>query len=236
MPCTSHPQSSNIDCPGCIANARAPANPNCPLCYGDGWQEPFPGTVEESCVAIPCDCWVEEAESERPDRPADVDRDGWLDGVTKMHAKYHGGKLDPARVDTIVMHCGSSDRETWGAYFQNPVARDDDGNLYHRKVSTHFGVRDDGRVEQYVPYDYAAWHSGVANFTSLGWEHRGPWRRDDWTEEAIASTCRLILFLSVTYPITRVVSHRFLCPKRRSDPGPHFPWDKIEALGLEVRP
>lgn len=57
--------------------------------------------------------------------------------------------------------------------------------------------------------------------------------RDEYSPWQVEATARIVRHCWVKYPNLRhVVSHAKLDPGRRSDPGPHFPWDRFRELVL----
>ena len=106
-----------------------------------------------------------------------------------------------------------------------------------RKVSSHFLIRRDGALVQFVSTLQRAWHAGVSNWQgrercndfSVGIELEG----SDF--EAIEATQyktlkQLIACLNKTYPIKALVGHSDIAPGRKTDPGPFFEWEKIKDI------
>lgn len=208
MPCEQHPESSHLDCLDCMALDWTPY-------------------IEDE---------GDEAPTIIPTPSPDADNDGWLDGVPVIRAKFYGRRFKPGEVTSIVCHCGSSDRFTFGRYFQNPRALKD-GKLVYRHVSTHCGISDEGAIEQYVPYTNASWNCGVANFSTMSFEGQGPHTRKDRPQAFYDSLKWLVDQWLVLYPtITTVYSHRYLCPRTRRDPGPGLDWTLFEERDLVVQP
>lgn len=110
-------------------------------------------------------------------------------------------------------------------------------NLRALKVSSHFFVRRDGRVVQFVPCTLRAWHAGVSSWRgrsacndfSIGIEFEGC---DDLPYESVQyGVCnRLLRALIRVYPLRAAVGHCDIAPGRKTDPGPCFEWQRIEAL------
>ena len=107
--------------------------------------------------------------------------------------------------------------------------------IYTRKVSSHFLIRRDGALIQFVSTLQRAWHAGVSqwqgrercNDFSVGVELEG----DDFSafESAQYQTLNdLIKLLKKTYPIQHIAGHSDIAPGRKTDPGPYFNWQQIK--------
>jgi AmpD protein len=89
---------------------------------------------------------------------------------------------------------------------------------------------------QFVPCTLRAWHAGASawmgrercNDFSIGIELEGS---DDsaFTEAQYATLIPLVQQLRRTYPIRAVVGHSDIAPGRKTDPGPHFEWQRFRA-------
>jgi N-acetylmuramoyl-L-alanine amidase len=119
------------------------------------------------------------------------------------------------------------------------------------KVSSHYLVHEDGRIDQLVPEARRAWHAGLSswqgvtdiNSCSIGIEIVNPGHefgyRDfpDAQVEAVISLCRDIIARH-DIPSARVLAHSDIAPERKQDPGEKFPWARLAAsgVGLWVEP
>lgn len=108
--------------------------------------------------------------------------------------------------------------------------------IYTRKVSSHFLIRRDGALIQFVSTLQRAWHAGASqwqgrercNDFSVGIELEG----SDFEafEPAQYKTLNLLLkALKKTYPIQQIVGHSDIAPGRKTDPGPYFEWANITS-------
>ena len=107
------------------------------------------------------------------------------------------------------------------------------------QVSSHFLIRRDGELLQFVSCDERAWHAGRSQFRgrencndfSIGIELEG---LEGETFEA-AQYQRLAPLLSAMaahYPVRHVAGHEHVAPGRKIDPGPGFDWAALrQQLG-----
>jgi len=104
------------------------------------------------------------------------------------------------------------------------------------RVSSHFLIRRDGEVVQYVPCEMRAWHAGVSqwkgrercNDFSIGIELEGA---DDvpFSEPQYEALARLTRELFAKYGELDIAGHSDIAPGRKTDPGPFFDWDRYRA-------
>lgn len=206
-----------------------PFDPECRQCGGTGYVDFYTSHLDHS-VAQRCNCDTLNSDM--------WSGDGWMYGALTVPARFYGALLVPADVRRVVLHCGNSDRETFAAYFQNPIERDPDGQRRWRVVSAHFAVLDNGIAQQMVPVNRVAWHAQGNNTQSIGIEMRGPYTRDDWPDIVVERVVEIVRAMCLMYPIEQVCSHRSLAPYRRNDPGRNFPWVALgdRLLGLVITP
>lgn len=111
------------------------------------------------------------------------------------------------------------------------------------EVSAHFLIRRDGELVQYVSCNDRAWHAGVSKFDTrescndfaIGIELEGT---DDiaYTDNQYRVLIDLSNTLMRVYPKLnkeRIVGHCDIAPKRKTDPGKSFDWDRFKADLLE---
>lgn len=108
------------------------------------------------------------------------------------------------------------------------------------RVSTHFLVRRNGEIVQYVPVHKRAWHAGVSSYKgreacndfSVGIELEGtdeiPYEESQYQVLAELAAC-----LIDSYPALNaedIAGHSDIAPGRKTDPGPAFRWDYFREL------
>ena len=104
-------------------------------------------------------------------------------------------------------------------------------------MSSHFLIRRDGEIIQFVACDQRAWHAGESSWRgrercndfSIGIELEGtddvPF--EDVQYERLAELTRA---LNANYQITDIVGHSDIAPGRKTDPGPCFDWVRYRSL------
>jgi AmpD protein len=104
------------------------------------------------------------------------------------------------------------------------------------KVSSHFLVRRDGELIQFVPCTRRAWHAGASawqgrercNDFSIGIELEGS-DFERFTAAQYKTLGQLTKALRAAYPIADVVGHSDIAPGRKTDPGPYFDWARYRS-------
>ena len=119
----------------------------------------------------------------------------------------------------------------------NPEAHPYYATLSGLKVSSHFFIRRDGEIIQFVACNQRAWHAGASNWLgkarcndfSIGIELEGsddtPFTDAQYTVLAALTQC-----LCAQYPIADIVGHSHIAPERKTDPGPCFSWRTYAEL------
>lgn len=174
---------------------------------------------------------------------------GWLNGATHLLSDNHNARPD-GEISLLVIHNISLPPKQFGtgmveALFTNqlPVeAHPYFAEIAHLKVSAHFFIKRDGAITQFVSCLDRAWHAGISNFKgrencndfSIGIELEGV---DDqaYSEAQYQSLNRLINELRKHYPMItadRICGHCDIAPQRKTDPGPAFNWQRVEAKNL----
>jgi N-acetylmuramoyl-L-alanine amidase len=140
-------------------------------------------------------------------------------------------------IDMIVLHYTDESAE-------DALAHLCDGGAA-AKVSSHYLVHEDGRIDQLVAEARRAWHAGVSswegerdnNSRSIGIEivnlghDRGYPDFPDKQIDAVSALCRDIIARR-HIRADRVLAHSDIAPARKIDPGEKFPWGRLAAAGV----
>jgi AmpD protein len=118
----------------------------------------------------------------------------------------------------------------------DPAAHPYFGEIAGLKVSSHFLIRRDGELVQFVPVGRRAWHAGVSawrgrercNDFSIGVELEGT---DDgpFTDPQYERLASLISSLQEKHPLRDIAAHSDVAPGRKTDPGAQFDWPRLFA-------
>jgi N-acetyl-anhydromuramoyl-L-alanine amidase len=173
-----------------------------------------------------------------------VDIAGMCAGAKWVPSPNHDQRPDDARVELLVIHNISLPPGEFGGEWitdlfldrLHPGAHPYFAGLAGVRVSSHFLIRRDGEVIQYVPCGLRAWHAGVSSWKgrercndfSVGIELEGT----DWlpfTDAQYESLAGLTRALFARYGILDVAGHSDIAPGRKTDPGPHFDWGRCRA-------
>ena len=169
---------------------------------------------------------------------------GWWTPARRLDSPNFGPRPPGAPIDLIVVHSISLPPGQYGGdevqrLFTNTL--DWDAHPYFKqiegaRVSSHFYVRRDGAVWQFVSCDERAWHAGQSSWCgrancndySVGIELEG--LEGETFEaaqyDALATLCRAI---AAQYPIAQVAGHEHIAPGRKNDPGAGFEWPRLVA-------
>ena len=109
--------------------------------------------------------------------------------------------------------------------------------LRQLRVSSHFLIRRDGELIQFVPCACRAWHAGASSWNgrercndfSIGVELEGV-DEIPYTEAQYRRLADLTATLRLRYPITDIVGHADIAPDRKTDPGQAFDWTHYRSL------
>ena len=105
------------------------------------------------------------------------------------------------------------------------------------RVSSHFLIRREGELIQFVPCACRAWHAGASTWNgrercndfSIGVELEGA-DEVPYTEAQSRRLAGLTTELRRRYPIADIVGHADIAPGRKTDPGEAFDWAEYRSL------
>ena len=173
-----------------------------------------------------------------------LDETGWLDRAERIASPNCDQRPVDVAIQIIVIHNislppGVFDGDAVIALFSNRL--DWNAHPYYQeiqglKVSSHFFIRRDGHLIQFVPCSLRAWHAGVSNWRgrercndfSIGIELEGS-DEQPFTDAQYATLAPLVATLRHAYPIEDVAGHSDIAPGRKTDPGPCFDWTRLPA-------
>ncbi|HVL37098.1 MAG TPA: 1,6-anhydro-N-acetylmuramyl-L-alanine amidase AmpD [Burkholderiales bacterium] len=102
------------------------------------------------------------------------------------------------------------------------------------RVSSHYLVRRDGELVQFVPVERRAWHAGEScwrgrsrcNDFSVGIELEGT-DQDPFAPAQYRRLGLLVAGLRRRLPLRAIAAHSDIAPGRKSDPGARFDWRRV---------
>ncbi len=165
-------------------------------------------------------------------------------GATWVPSPHYDERPEDARIELIVIHNISLPPGEFGGAWIDDLflgRLDPDAHPYFReiaalRVSSHFLVRRDGSLIQYVPCELRAWHAGASSWKgrercndfSIGIELEGT---DELAfEDAQYETLeKLVGALFDRYGRIDIAGHSDIAPGRKTDPGPCFDWSRLQG-------
>jgi AmpD protein len=176
--------------------------------------------------------------------PREPDALGWLPAARRLPSPNCDARPQDMPIELIVIHNislppGVFDGDAVIDLFTNRL--DWDAHPYYQairglRVSAHFFIRRNGALIQFVPCGLRAWHAGASNWQgreccndfSIGIELEGS---DElpFSDAQYATLVPLVKRLRQAYPIRAVVGHSEIAPGRKTDPGPCFDWQRLNA-------
>lgn len=177
-----------------------------------------------------------------------LSRDGRVTPAAFIASPNCDARPPGARIDALVIHAISLPPGCYGGDFierlftnrLDPRAHPAFADIADLKVSSHFLVDRAGALVQFVPVSMRSWHAGESklhgrecvNDFSIGIELEGC-DHDRFTAAQYDTLSKLAQLLRARYPAIRperIVGHSDIAPGRKTDPGPHFDWQRLRAL------
>ena len=168
---------------------------------------------------------------------------GWYRHAHRCPSPNFGPRPARSAIDLIVLHSISLPPGHYGGpavmeLFTNQL--DWDAHPYFQtlrglQVSSHFFIRRNGDLWQFVSCDDRAWHAGVSHYRgrgncnddSIGIELEGL-EGDAFETSQYEALHSLIPAIAQSYPIAHVAGHEHVAPGRKQDPGPGFQWAQLQ--------
>ncbi len=166
---------------------------------------------------------------------------GWYLAARKVPSPNCDARPDGMTIDLLVVHNISLPPGEFGSdlverLFTNSIPADHPlfADLGALRVSSHFFIRRDGEVVQFVPVSQRAAHAGVSDWQgrercndfSIGIELEGT-DHTPFTDAQYAALITLATRLAQTWPLRAIVGHNDIAPLRKTDPGPCFDWQRV---------
>ena len=167
---------------------------------------------------------------------------GWLQSARRVDSPNFDDRPSGSKPEVLIIHSISLPPGKFSGpgveqLFTNTLNPEDDPyykQLIGLKVSSHFFIRRDGELVQYVSTQKRAWHCGLSsclgkarvNDFSIGVELEG---LDNCKFEEVQYQTLLTLTksLQMNYPVIdskNIFGHQHISPGRKSDPGCGFDW------------
>lgn len=173
-----------------------------------------------------------------------IDADGWCDRAECLPSPNFDLRATGTAIDLLVIHNislppGQFGGRFIGDLFTNQLDFDADpyfDQLRRLRVSSHFLIRRDGQLVQFVSANDRAWHAGVSCFGerercndfSIGIEMEGT-DFEPFESVQYDTLVALTRGLRARYRLTDVTGHEQIAPGRKTDPGPFFEWHRYAA-------
>ena len=174
--------------------------------------------------------------------------DGWLSSATKIPSPNFNQRPEASEINLLVIHNISLPPFQFNGQFVedfflgklNSVEHPYFNTIKELEVSSHFYIRRDGSVIQFVSTLDRAWHAGVSEFEgksncndySIGIELAGadniPYTRNQY--HSIASLTKRIQSEYPAITQNRIAGHSDIAPERKTDPGLSFDWQRYFEL------
>ncbi|MBN9204543.1 1,6-anhydro-N-acetylmuramyl-L-alanine amidase AmpD [Methylibium petroleiphilum] len=172
-------------------------------------------------------------------------QDGWWSAARRIDSPNHGPRPEGTEVTLALIHSISLPPGSYGGdsierLFTNTL--DWDAHPYFQQirgleVSSHFVVRRDGELLQFVPTARRAWHAGRSawrgrencNDYSIGIELEGL-EGERFEPAQYERLAELLHALARQHPLRDVAGHEHVAPGRKLDPGTGFEWVRLQSL------
>lgn len=175
--------------------------------------------------------------------------EGWVDSARCVPSPNFDARPAGTVIELLVIHNISLPPGEFGGsgvieLFTNrldPAAHPYYATIRELRVSSHFFIRREGELIQFVSCAARAWHAGASSWRgrencndySIGVELEGCDDRP-FTAKQYRTLAALTGALQSRYPLSGVAGHSHIAPGRKTDPGPCFDWKRYFALAQVV--
>ena len=173
-----------------------------------------------------------------------IDEAGWCAQATQLLSPNFDERPLDSVISLIVIHNISLPPNEFGGVWisdlflnrLNPEAHPYFEAIHTHEVSSHFLIRRDGELIQYVSTANRAWHAGISTW-------RGQSRCNDFSIGIELEGCDTKPFTQAQYDALAVLTHALkkhvptiqsvaghseIAPQRKTDPGSCFEWARYE--------
>lgn len=170
--------------------------------------------------------------------------DGWVRGARQTPSPNCDEREPGSAPELLVIHnislppyrYGGSGVEQLFSNRLDPAEHPYYQGVYQLRVSSHFFIRRDGQLLQFVPVGKRAWHAGVSSWRgrekcndfSIGVEMEGC-DFEPFSEAQYRTLGALSRELRRALPLSAIAGHEHIAPGRKTDPGPWFDWKRAQA-------
>jgi AmpD protein len=168
--------------------------------------------------------------------------EGWVQAARRVLSPNRDERPAGAGISLLLVHAISLPPGQYGGdaierLFTNrlePGAHPYFKEVCSLEVSSHFLVRRDGELVQFVPVHERAWHAGASSWRararcndfSLGVELEGS-EEEAFAPVQYSTLVALVRALRASLPLRDIAAHSEVAPGRKTDPGPHFDWSRF---------
>lgn len=174
-----------------------------------------------------------------------IDQQGWLGCAKQVRSPNFDVRPEGMEVDTVVIHHISLPEGQFGGtaiedFFTNQLNPLDDPyfqEIAHLEVSSHFLIKRNGELVQFVSTNDRAWHAGVSrlyerervNDFSIGIELEGT-GEVAFEGSQYQTLAKLLGAIDQRYHPKFFVGHSDVSPDRKTDPGKSFDWKYVSQI------
>ncbi|HSQ09765.1 MAG TPA: 1,6-anhydro-N-acetylmuramyl-L-alanine amidase AmpD [Burkholderiaceae bacterium] len=173
-----------------------------------------------------------------------VGPDGWVAPARRHPSPNCDARPTGTAISLVVIHNISLPPGCYGGVhverlFTNGIEAGEHpilDRLRDAKVSAHFFIDRAGGSMQFVSCLERAWHAGASSFKgrarcndfSIGIELEGT-DFEPFVDKQYVTLNALLAALAAAFPLEAIVGHSDIALDRKTDPGPFFCWNRLDA-------